>query len=437
LRIFGANRILRSVFTKLLVVILTAGICINLLAIGIFFAYRQTAVAPFSRTIDHYVDYLINDLGSPPDLARAREIARRTSLAIHYESPRISWSTADAPVSIDFSRLHVWHESPGIRIGSHHGKHVIAVKRGKGRFIFEMQRRLFSDSDHQILIVIFFSLLALILGGAYFSIRWILRPVKFLNQGVQQVSGGNLRHRVPQKSADELGDLTAAFNSMTDRIRKMLHAKQQLLLDVSHELRSPITRMKIALEMMPAGSSKDNLQRDLGEIEKMVNEILETARMHQARMTLNLQRTDIIPLVDRIAAEYRDSPPGVDLQHLPDSYELTIDPQRFQTVMRNLLDNAVRYSENDSRPLEITLAHQASYCRIDVKDSGCGIPAEELPHVFEPFYRIDKSRSRQTGGYGLGLSICQTIMEAHKGRIEVESTVGQGTTFSVYFPEDS
>ena len=437
MRIFGTNKILRSVFTKLLVVILTAGICINLLAIGIFFAYRKTAVAPFSRTIDHYVDYLISDLGSPPDLERAREIARRTSLTIHYESPYISWSTSDAPVSIDFSRLHVWHESPGIRIGSHHGKHVITEKRGSERFIFEMQRRLFSDSDHQILIVIFFSLLALILGGAYFSIRWILRPVKFLNKGVQQVSGGNLRHRVPQKSADELGDLTAAFNSMTDRIRKMLHAKQQLLLDVSHELRSPITRMKIALEMMPAGNSKDNLHRDLGEMEKMVNEILETARMHQARMTLNLQRTDIIPLVERIAAAYRDSPPGVDLQHLPDTYNLTVDPQRFQTVMRNLLNNAVRYSENESQPVEITLAHQGPYCRLDVKDSGCGIPSEELPLVFEPFYRIDKSRSRQTGGYGLGLSICKTIMQAHKGRIEVESTVGRGTTFSLYFPQDT
>jgi signal transduction histidine kinase len=224
---------------------------------------------------------------------------------------------------------------------------------------------------------------------------------------------------------------------MTDRIRKMLHAKQQLLLDVSHELRSPITRMKIALEMMPAGTSRNNLHRDLGEMEKMVNEILETARTHQARMALNLQHTDIIPLLDHIAAAYRDSPPGVDLQHLPDTFELTVDPQRFQTVIRNLLNNAVQYSENDSRPVKITLANQGPYCKIDVNDSGCGVPPEELSLIFEPFYRIDKSRSRQTGGYGLGLSICKTIMEAHKGKIEVESTVGLGTKFSLYFPQDT
>jgi two-component system phosphate regulon sensor histidine kinase PhoR len=105
--------------------------------------------------------------------------------------------------------------------------------------------------------------------------------------------------------------------------------------------------------------------------------------------------------------------------------------------MRNLLNNAVRYSEKDSRQVEITLAHQGPYCRLDVKDSGCGIPPEELPLVFEPFYRIDKSRSRQTGGYGLGLSICKTILQAHKGRIEVESTVGRGTTFSLYFSQDT
>lgn len=298
-----------------------------------------------------------------------------------------------------------------------------------------MQRRFFSDSDHQILIVTFFSLLALILTGAYLTIRGILRPVKWLNKGVQQVSGGNLRYRVPQKSADEFGDLTAAFNSMTDRIRKMLHAKQQLLLDVSHELRSPITRMKIALEMMPAGTVKDNLHRDCGELEKMVTEILEAARTHQARMTLNLQHTDIILLLERIAAAYRDSMPGINLQGLPDTYELTVDPQRFQTVMRNLLNNAIQYSEKGGRPVVITLAHQGPYCRIDVKDCGCGIPPEELPLIFEPFYRIDKSRSRQTGGYGLGLRICKIIMEAHKGKIEVESTPGQGTTFSLYFPE--
>lgn len=436
MRIKLFNRIIRSVFTKLLTVIILAGICINLVVGGFFWHYRNLAGGPFHKNIVQYLNYLIADMGNPPSLERGREIARQALLEIRYESPDFSWSTSDDLPAVLKGRLMAWRQDPDVRLGKYHGRYLLEVDREPGRFIFAMSRNLQIDSERHRLLVVMFVLLTAILASAFFVIRHILRPVKWLNTGVQEVARGNLKHRVQLKKSDELRDLAAAFNDMTARIEEMLHTKDRLLLDISHELRTPITRMKVALEFLPESRARQSLQADIIEMEKMVSGILETARLRHRYAELKKQPTDLVALLKQTAAAVENRPPGIETVDLPPELRVKIDPHQIKTVFENVLNNAFKYCEPDSDPVKISLEKRASDVVVRIEDHGIGIPPEELAHIFEPFYRVDKSRSKETGGYGLGLSLCKTIMEAHAGKIEVQSRLKEGTTVLLHFPLD-
>ena len=434
MRIKFFNRIIRSVFTKLLTVIILAGICINLVVGGFFWHYRNLAGGPFHKNVVQYLNYLIADMGNPPSPERAREIARQSLLEIRYESPALSWSTSDDLPGALSGRFRAWRQEPNVRLGKYHNRYVIEVDRKPGRFIFGLSQKLQIDSERDRLLVIMFVLLTAILAAAFFALRHILRPVKLLNTGVEQVGRGNLRHRVPLKNADEFRDLAAAFNDMTARIEDMLQTKDQLLLDISHELRTPITRMKVALEFLPESRARKSLQADIVEMEKMVGGILETARLRHKYAELKKQPADLVALLKQTAAAFEKQPPGIVTVDLPQEVILQVDPHQIKTVFENLLSNAFKYCEPESDPVKISLERRATDVIVRVEDHGIGIPQEELAHIFEPFYRVDKSRSKDTGGYGLGLSLCKTIMEAHEGKIEVQSRLKEGTTVLLFFP---
>ncbi len=432
IKFFGT--IIRSVFTKLLAVIILAGIFINLVVGGFFWHYRNLAGGPFHKNVVQYLNYLIGDMGNPPSPDRAREIARQSLLEIRYESPDLSWSTSDELPAAFRGRVIAWHQNPDVRLGKYRGRYVIEVDRKPGRFIFGLSQNLQIDSERNRLLVIMFVLLTAILAGAFFAIRYILRPIKWLNTGVQEVGRGNLKHRVPLKNFDELRDLAAAFNEMTARIEDMLHTKDQLLLDISHELRTPLTRMKVALEFLPESRAKQSLQADIIEMEKMVSGILDAARLRHKFAELKKQPTDLVELLRQTAAAFENRPPGIEAVDLPPELSVPVDPHQIKTVFENVLNNAFKYCEPESDPVKISLERRAMDVMVRIEDHGIGIPPEELAHIFEPFYRVDKSRSKDTGGYGLGLSLCKTIMEAHAGKIEVQSRLKEGTTVLLFFP---
>lgn len=430
------KKIIRSVFTKLLIVLILTGICVNLVVGGFFWIHRSAAGRPLHKNILQYLNYIIDDLGNPPQLDQAKQIAMQASLQIHYEAPNMKWSTAGNISDVPKAHWRNWSENPLIRVGRFHGHHFVEVNHELGRFVFGLDKSFELDPERVRLVIILLSLLTLILAGAFLSIRWILRPVRWLDQGVREVSRGNLKHRVPLKRSDELRDLAEAFNDMTDRIRDMLHTKERLLLDVSHELRSPLTRMKVALEFLPQGQAKDSIAGDVLEMEKMINEILETARMHHLHGKLKLQRINLVALLEEILPDFEEQPPGVLTEKLPTEIGINIDPDQIKTVFKNILTNATKFSNPDSDPVRISLIPQSQYTVVEISDNGIGISQDELNFIFEPFYRVDKSRSKRTGGYGLGLSLCKTIMEAHGGKIEIESTPNVGTTVRLFFPEE-
>jgi signal transduction histidine kinase len=428
------RKIFGSVFTKLLLVILLTGICVNIVVVGFFWIYRSDPGRPLHQNILQYLNYIIDDLGDPPNLERARQIGQQAALQIYYEGPGLSWKTA-AGIS-DLKKVHWrdWGTHPAIRVGRYRGRHFVEIGHRSGRFIFGFDKDTGMVPQQGRRVVILISLLTLILAGAFFSIRWILKPIRWLEKGVRQVGGGNLKHRVPVKRSDELRDLALAFNDMTERIRDMLHTKERLMLDVSHELRSPLTRVKVALEFLPPGQTKESISADVFEMEKMINDILETARMHHLHTQLKLEPVNLADLLAEAVADYQKQAPGVQLTDVPAALEVHVDRRQITTVFKNIIANSIKFSTAGSGPVRICAKSPPDGTVVQIADNGIGIARDELPFIFEPFYRVDKSRSKHTGGYGLGLSLCKTIMEAHGGRIEVQSTPDVGTTVLLFLP---
>jgi signal transduction histidine kinase len=216
----------------------------------------------------------------------------------------------------------------------------------------------------------------------------------------------------------------------------MVQARDQLLLDVSHELRSPLTRLKVALEFLPEGEQRAGMAADIDEMERMVSELLELERLREGR-GVRMVRQDLLPILREVAAAFCDRPPGVREFVTESEIIADIDAERMRTVLRNLLENAFKYSLPDSRAVELSTSQSGDKIVVRVSDDGPGIPESDLDNIFEPFFRVDRSRSKSTGGYGLGLSICKRIMEAHGGAITVERNPGRGTIFLLILPKIS
>ncbi len=280
-----------------------------------------------------------------------------------------------------------------------------------------------------------------ILMVASFILRRMFGPVRMLMKAVHEISGGNLDFQIPVgRQHGEIYYLAESFNLMVRRVKEMVHSKDQLLLDVSHELRSPLTRMKVALEMMPKNGLRVSLLQDIGEMETMLAEILETQRLRGENGKLVLAPVDLTALVRSMAGKYKTRKPGVKLAGNPAAITVQLDEARVKTVLQNVLENALKYSARPKKnlrvpPVQVGLEETEHSIRVRVEDSGVGIPFEDQEKVFEPFYRVDKSRTKKTGGYGLGLSLCREIMRAHGGEITLESDLGKGTQVILEFPK--
>ena len=289
---------------------------------------------------------------------------------------------------------------------------------------------------HAAVFVVLLLVMGAVVLSAHAVLKRLLSPLKALTEGVARLSAGELDVVVPNTTHDEFGTLTDAFNQMVGRVRDMIGARDQLLLDVSHELRSPVTRMKVALELVPHGEQRDRMAADVAEMERMIAELLELERLRDRR-GIQPARQDLMLIVREVAETFRHRPPGVRIVSTSREMHIDVDADKVRIVLRNLLENAGKYSTPTSSPVEIALSQTGATVVVRVMDDGVGIPAEDVERVFEPFFRVDRSRSKSTGGYGLGLSICKRVMDAHGGSIAVERREGRGTSFVLTFPKSA
>jgi signal transduction histidine kinase len=282
--------------------------------------------------------------------------------------------------------------------------------------------------------VIFFLVISVML--VIIVLRRLFAPMRKVLQGVQALAEGNLDFRFEETGHGEFARVAEAFNAMSMQIREMLHSKTQLLMDVSHELRSPLTRIKVALEMSPDTPQRESIMQDIAEMEIMLTELLESESLKNGNGSLVIEELELVGIINEIMEKYAERKPGVILRTAPAELPIYADGRRLRRVVQNILENALKYSQHSERAVEIGLAQESNFAAISVRDFGEGISEDEQERIFEPFYRIDKSRNRQSGGYGLGLSLCSEIMRAHKGDIVLKSRPGEGTEIKLLFPLD-
>jgi signal transduction histidine kinase len=423
-------RLHSSVFAKLMAVMLGMGLALPLMVGGFFILIVRPTLTRSAEGL--MVEYMELFAASSPSLETARAAAARHHLQIRCEGPRGGWSTDAGLPAIAEVRLRGKGSGWGPSLAGS-GHHVVSRPDGSAcLFAWDYTRDL--SAAHNRLLVGLLTLLVAVVLLAYVLLRRALGPLRRLQQGVATLSEGNLEVAVPHRTGDEFGVLADAFNQMVVRVREMVQSRDQLLLDVSHELRSPLTRMKVALELCPDDEHRRRLSANVVEMEAMVTELLELERLRQGR-GLQIEDCDLIPIVRETVAAFEGWSPGARLVEAPERLVVSIDREKIRTVLGNLLENASKYSLPDSKPISVGLGEGERSVTVRVQDDGPGIPAQDLPNLFLPFFRVDRSRSRKTGGYGLGLSLCKRIMEAHGGAIAVENNGSRGACFVLTLPK--
>ncbi|PID85290.1 MAG: hypothetical protein CSB13_08770 [Chloroflexi bacterium] len=284
-------------------------------------------------------------------------------------------------------------------------------------------------------------ILAIIVGTVL--VRQITRPLSKLREATQTLAQGDLSVRVPVKSRDEVGRVAESFNQMAADLEQQEQVRRQMVADVAHELRTPLTVMNSNLEAMldgliqPNAAELDELHGETQRLIRMIEDLRLLSLADAGRLRICKENVDVFDIIDMVIS--RMTPlahaQGIKLPAPMRAMSLIIngDVDKLQQAIGNLVDNGIRHTPAGGKVL-VTAVQEKKLVHISVTDTGSGIPPEELPHLFDRFWRSDKSRSRHSGGSGLGLSIVQQIVDLHDGSVTAVSLDGMGATFTMTLP---
>jgi two-component system OmpR family sensor kinase len=282
--------------------------------------------------------------------------------------------------------------------------------------------------------------------------RQLTEPIKVLKKGAARVASGDLAHRVHVKSGDELGELAESFNSMAASLDASEQSRQRLLADIAHELRTPLSVIEGTVDAMLDGvyePNSDNLgsiKEEVAALTRLVEDLRDLTLAESGQLSLQVEPTDLAELIKKRVASAeviaREKGVNITTDIAEDLPQVDIDRRRIYQVIAILLDNALNHTGSGGSIVvnvsaagdEAALQKAIEHIVVFVSDTGEGIPAEHLPHIFERLYRVDDARSRERGGAGLGLAIAKQMVDLHGGRIWIESEVGKGSRFSFTLP---
>jgi signal transduction histidine kinase len=282
-----------------------------------------------------------------------------------------------------------------------------------------------AETDYRAVLALFFLSIALL---AYLVARMTTRPLKQLARAAQDLGNDINRAPLDLTGASEIRQASAAFNAMQARIRQYIFQRTQMLAAITHDLQTPLTRMRLRLEKVSDGELQERLIGDLSAMQAMVREGLDLARSMDT--TESMQLLDLDSLLDAVCDDAADANQPVTLAGRS-GLALLGRPLDLQRCLGNLIDNAVKYGQQ----AQVTVDRVNGAARIRVRDSGPGIPPAEQTRVFDPFYRVETSRSRESGGTGLGLTIARNIAEQHGGSIALANHPDGGLEVTLMLPE--
>lgn len=450
------SRITRSLSARLLGIFLLT---------SMVFAFAGRAAVDFVLDRDYlreiigahmalHTNYMLRDLGYPPSVERAKALVASNPFDVRIEGPGIAWSSdPNFPdlATLDFEPSEFVEDMavseadgqewilPGVELGfARFDRHSYTqIEEGEYRIAFVTPK--VAETVPVNLVrptIVLISLLGL--AGCYFAVRWLVHPITWIKAGADRIGSGDLDHRIPVARNDELGELTKEINQMADDVKEMLEAKRQLLLAISHELRSPLTRTKVALELMDDAQTRENVLEDVEEMERLIHDLLEGEQLNTRHAPLQRAEIDVGEMLRQfVGEEFEKDSDAIRVQLPAEPVIAEVDAMRVRLLLKNLLTNALCHSPPGAAPVELSVAAAGDDVLIGVRDHGVGMSPEDAERATEPFYRADESRCRDTGGLGLGLYLCRRIAEAHQGRLDIDSREGHGTTVTVRLPRRS
>jgi signal transduction histidine kinase len=270
---------------------------------------------------------------------------------------------------------------------------------------------------------------------AYVCVSWLFRPIRSIREGAALIGKGKLEHRISGHRKDQLGDLADDINKLAGDVRAMLDAKRQLLLGISHELRSPLSRLRLALEFIDDSDQKEDVRAEISEMEQIIATLLEAERLNSRHAKLNRTSVLVNDLIEQLIENFfaRDLN-RIEISLEDKNIEANVDDVRLILILKNLLSNALRYSSTDDGRVRVNARLDGSDLVVTVEDDGPGISPEQAENLGEPFFRGDPSRTRETGGTGLGLYLAKLAAEAHGGTLSVDRQYTRGARLVVRLP---
>lgn len=354
----------------------------------------------------HYLDLAAADLGTPPSIDKARQMVQRLPLRIQIDGPLVHWDSH--PQRAEWARRH-GREDDGAEWQS---RMLADGHRVTFRLAPPPHERRARGIGWATL-----ALLLLLVGIAWRGVSNLLQPIESIRAGVQRYGRGHFNQPIEVQRQDELGQLAQQVNTMAADLQRMLEAQRGLLLAISHELRSPLTRARVNAELVEDGEARDALLRDLGEMRDLISDLLDSERLAAGHAALQTEATDLAALVREAAAEFGGEA-ALQLELAEDLPLLPVDRSRLRLLLRNLIGNARRHAAGT--PVVLGLQREGDALALTVRDHGPGVSDEQLARLAEPFYRTDSARQRRTGGVGLGLYLCRLVAQAHGGSLHLE-----------------
>lgn len=441
------KRLSRSLSFRLLVIFLLLA---ALFVYGTFTALRWVYNSDeirglISGHLSLHVHYVKEDIGLPPRIDRALAITQSVPVDIRILGPDIDWASDPAfpqLSSLEFGPSPKFSDDPDAWVDELQG--VEFALRGSHRFLRMRQ----GDYDivvstprigdtgggpDIVLIIVALGLVYLMIG--YAAVSWLFKPIRAIRDGASAIGKGNFEHRIDNVRHDQLGDLAADINRLAGDVELMLDAKRALLLGISHELRTPLSRMRLALEFLDREEDRNALKPEIVEMERIIVSLLEAERLSSRHAPLTRSVVHMDDLLGELLDDFFDRERDrIRVDDRAGEATVSVDEGRLTLLLKNLVSNALRHCPPDTGVVDIRTWLDGSDLVIEVEDNGPGISEESARHIGEPFFRGDPSRTRDTGGTGLGLHLATLVARAHGGTLTLANPGQPGARFVCRIP---
>ena len=398
-----------------------------------------------------YYDYMLEDIQYPPNTGKAEEVVGQMPFDMKIVGKDLNWTSSpqfiitDA-INFELSTLNVAKIKADIAEGKAPSREGVEAARYKNRTyakipygdytIFLVTPKMSVAVQRTYIVEAIIAITLLILLICYALVQRIFRPIKSIEEGANQIGQGHLEYRIDVKQKDELGSLAQKINQLAVNVQEMLAAKQRLNLGVSHELRSPLTRARLEAELLEDSKIKEDLLNEINAMETIIANLLDSEAINYGHKKLKLELFELSEMIGQMIQKSGFlSKSNIAFIPLDRAAQVEADKTLFEVMIKNILENAIHYNPVDGEPIQVRVEQVEDTYEIKIRDFGPGFSKEDLTKVTEPFYRTGQSRSRQSGGFGLGLYLCKQIVEAHQGTIAIENHEETGAVVAVTIPK--